>query len=301
MYQIQIVMIKHKYACLGILFLIMFVVEPFYSQTPDVLRLEYMLMPENSGEVETSRIKLVLNVPFAVRDKKDYVVLGAEYNRYNFEVPDDLFPDAGDLSKFHVLDVNFAYLYKLSEKWNLRGVVTPRWSSNFVEELQEDDFNMNYTVGAYKNVKDVEKPYMLVLGISYNGTSPIDVPLPFVYYEKRFHPNWSYVLGAPKSGMKYFTKKGHFFQTEVFLDGYYVNIQNDILLSGNNLSTDVSSTALLLTLGYQYKITKDMSVYFIGGRSIYQNSALRNEEREDIFTLNDAAGLYFRTGIRIGI
>ena len=271
------------------------------GQTPDVFRLEYMLMPENSGDVETSRIKLVLNVPLAVREKKDYLVLGAEYNRYNFEVPDDLFPNSDDLSKFHVLDVNIAYMYKLSEKWRLIGVVTPRWSTNFVEELQEDDFNMNYTAGVYKNVKDVDKPYMLVLGISYNGTSPIDIPLPFVYYEKRFHPNWSYVLGAPKSGMKYFTKKGHFFQTEIFLDGYYVNIQNDILLPGNNLSTDVSSTALLLTLGYQYKITKDMSVYFIGGRSIYQNSALRNEERDDIFTLNDAAGLYFRTGIRIGI
>ncbi|HDZ05629.1 DUF6268 family outer membrane beta-barrel protein [Maribacter sp.] len=271
------------------------------GQTPDVFRLEYMLMPENSGDVETSRIKLVLNVPLAVREKKDYLVLGAEYNRYNFEVPDDLFPNSDDLSKFHVLDVNIAYMYKLSEKWRLIGVVTPRWSTNFVEELQEDDFNMNYTAGVYKNEKDVDKPYMLVLGISYNGTSPIDIPLPFVYYEKRFHPNWSYVLGAPKSGMKYFTKKGHFFQTEIFLDGYYVNIQNDILLPGNNLSTDVSSTALLLTLGYQYKITKDMSVYFIGGRSIYQNSALRNEERDDIFTLNDAAGLYFRTGIRIGI
>lgn len=271
------------------------------GQTPDVFRLEYMLMPENSGDVETSRIKLVLNVPLAVREKKDYLVLGAEYNRYNFEVPDDLFPNSDDLSKFHVLDVNLAYMYKLTEKWRLIGVVTPRWSTNFVEELQEDDFNMNYTAGAYKNVKNVEKPYMLVLGISYNGTSPIDIPLPFVYYEKRFHPNWSYILGAPKSGMKYFTKKGHFFQTEIFLDGYYVNIQNDILLPGNNLSTDVSSTALLLTLGYQYKITKDMSVYFIGGRSIYQNSALRNEERDDIFTLNDASGLYFRTGIRIGI
>ena len=271
------------------------------GQTPDVFRLEYMLMPENSGEVETSRIKLVLNVPLAVREKKDYLVLGAEYNRYNFEVPDDLFPNSDDLSKFHVLDVNLAYMYKLTEKWRLIAVVTPRWSTNFVVELQEDDFNMNYTAGAYKNVKDVEKPYMLVLGISYNGTSPIDIPLPFVYYEKRFHPNWSYILGAPKSGMKYFTKKGHFFQTEIFLDGYYVNIQNDILLPGNNLSTDVSSTALLLTLGYQYKITKDMSVYFIGGRSIYQNSALRNEERDDIFTLNDASGLYFRTGIRIGI
>jgi len=291
---------KHKFAFV-LMCLIMSSINSLQGQTPDIFRLEYMLMPENSGEVETSRIKLVLNVPLAVRNKKDYVVLGVEYNRYNFEVPDDLFPDSGNLSKFHVLDVNFAYMYKLSEKWNLIGVVTPRWSSNFVEELQQDDFNINYTAGAYKNVKDVDKPYMLVLGISYNSTSPVDFPLPFVYYEKHFHPNWSYVLGAPKSGMKYFTKKGHFFQTEIFLDGYYVNIQNDILLPGNNLSTDVSSTSLLLTLGYQYKITKDMSVYFIGGRSIYQNSALRNEERDDIFTLNDAAGLYFRTGIRVGI
>ncbi|MEH6514124.1 DUF6268 family outer membrane beta-barrel protein [Maribacter arcticus] len=276
-------------------------INPILAQTPDVFRIEYMLMPDNSGDVETSRIKLVLNVPIALREKKDYLILGAEYNRYNFEVPDDLFPNSNDLSKFHVVDVNMAYMYKLSEKWRIIGVVTPRWSSNFVEELQQDDFNMNYTVGVYKNIKDVEKPFILVLGISYNGTSPIDVPLPFLFYEKRFHPNWSYVLGVPKSGMKYFTKKGHFFQTELFLDGYYVNIQNNILLPGNNLSTDVSSTALLLTLGYQYKITKDMSVYLIGGHSLFQNGVLRDEERNDIFTLNDEAGLYFRTGFRIGI
>jgi hypothetical protein len=281
--------------------LLIVTINTIVAQTPDVFRIEYMLMPENSGDIETSRIKLVMNVPIPLREKNDYIILGAEYNRYNFEVPDDLFPNSNDLSKFHVVDVNMAYMYKLSEKWRLIGVVTPRWSSNFVEELQQDDFNMNYTVGAYKNIKDVEKPFILVLGISYNGTSPIEVPLPFLFYEKRFHPNWSYVLGVPKSGMKYFTKKGHFFQTELFLDGYYVNIQNNILLPGNNLSTDVSSTALLLTLGYQYKITKDMSVYLIGGHSLFQNGVLRDEERNDIFTLNDEAGLYFRTGFRIGI
>jgi hypothetical protein len=300
MFQMKGIMKKASGFFLLVLLLIV-TINPILAQTPDVFRIEYMLMPDNSGDVETSRIKLVLNVPIALREKKDYLILGAEYNRYNFEVPDDLFPNSNDLSKFHVVDVNMAYMYKLSEKWRIIGVVTPRWSSNFVEELQQDDFNMNYTVGAYKNIKDVEKPFILVLGISYNGTSPIDVPLPFLFYEKRFHPNWSYVLGVPKSGMKYFTKKGHFFQTELFLDGYYVNIQNNILLPGNNLSTDVSSTALLLTLGYQYKITKDMSVYLIGGHSLFQNGVLRDQERNDIFTLNDEAGLYFRTGFRIGI
>ncbi|WP_047246038.1 DUF6268 family outer membrane beta-barrel protein [Maribacter thermophilus] len=271
------------------------------SQTPDVFRAEYMLMPRNSSDVETSRIKLLANLPIPVRNKKDFIIVGSEYNRYNFEVPEGLFENSDDLKKLHVLDINLGYVYKMTEEWRLVGVVTPRWSSNFVEDLQEEDFNMNYTAGAYQDKKNVEKPYKLVLGISYNSSSPIQVPLPFLYYEKRFHPDWSYVLGVPKSGLKYFTPKGHFFQAELFVDGYYVNIQNDILLSGNNLSTDISQTALLLALGYQYKITKDMSLYFVGGYTLFQNGALRDDERKDIFTLNDEAGLYFRTGFRIGI
>ena len=283
------------------LFFVVFVNFTNWGQTPDVFRAEYMLMPENRAGVETSRIKLLANVPIAIRNKRDFIVLGSEYNRYNFEVPDTLFANSGDLRKLHVLDLNFAYVYKLTEEWRLVGVVTPRWSSNFVKELQEDDFNINYTVGAYQDKKDIEKPFRLVLGLSYNSNSPVQIPLPVLYYEKRFHPNWSYILGVPKSGMKYFTPKGHFFQTELFVDGYYVNIQNNILLAGNTLSTDVSYTALLLTLGYQYKITKDMSVYLVGGHSLFQNGALRDNDRKDIFTLNDEAGFYFRTGFRIGI
>lgn len=288
---------KYKWA----LFFGIFVSLSLYCQTPDVFRVEYMLMPENSAGVETARIKLLANVPIPIRNKRDFIVLGSEYNRYNFEVPDTLFPNAGDLRKLHVFDLNFAYVYKVSEEWRLVGVITPRWSSNFVKELQEDDFNINYTVGAYQDKKNIEKPFRLVLGISYNSNSPVQVPLPVLYYEKRFHPSWSYILGVPKTGMKYFTPKGHFFQTELFVDGYYVNIQNNILLSNNILSTDVSYTALLMTLGYQYKITKDMSVYLVGGYSLFQNGALRDGDRKDIFTLNDETGLYFRTGFRIGI
>lgn len=271
------------------------------AQTPDVIRAEYMLMPTNSTEAKTSRIKLVANIPIPVRDKKDFIVLGAEYNMINFEIPDGRIPNSNSIEKLHVLDINFAYVYKLTEEWRIIGVITPRWSSNLVEKLQPDDFNINYTAGVYKDKKNIEKPYKLVLGASYNASSPVQVPLPVVYFEKRFHPQWAYVLGVPKSGMKYFTPKGHFFQTELFIDGYYVNIQNNILLPGNTIATDVSSSTILLTFGYQYKITKDMSVYLMGGHSLVQNGVLRDADRKDIFTLNDGSGLYFRTGFRIGI
>lgn len=271
------------------------------AQTPDVFRAEYMVMPENSSEVTTTRIKLLANVPIPVRKKQDFMVLGAEYTKFHYTVPQATLPNAGDLSNFHVLDVNFAYVYKWNNDWRFIGVVTPRWASTFTEGMQREDFNMNYTAGAYKEKKDADKPYRLVLGLSYSATSPIRVPLPFVYYEKRFRPNWAYTVGVPKTGIKLYTKKQHFFQAELFLDGYYVNIQNDILLSNNNLATDISHTALLLTLGYQYKFTKDISIYLLGGHTITQNGVLRNSDRASVFTLNNGPGLYFRTGFRIGI
>ena len=50
------------------LVLIVFLGFTGFSQTPDVFRLEYMMMPENDSEVELSRIKLVANVPIKVKD-----------------------------------------------------------------------------------------------------------------------------------------------------------------------------------------------------------------------------------------
>jgi hypothetical protein len=272
-----------------------------FSQTPDVFRAEYMLMPKNSLNFETVRYKLTVNVPIPVRKKKDFLVLGAEYNRFDFALPTSILPNTAELENFHVVDVNLAYVYKWNDLWRFIGVITPRWSSNFTTGPQKEDFVVNVTAGALSQRKDIEKPYILVLGLSYNATSPVRVPLPVAYFEKRFHPHWAYILGVPKSGFKYITDKEHFFQTELFLDGYYVNVQNDILLSNNILSTDVSNTALLWTVGYQYKFTKEISVYLMGGYTLIQNGVLRDADRNNIFTLNNGPGLYFRTGFRIGI
>ncbi|WP_298501536.1 DUF6268 family outer membrane beta-barrel protein [uncultured Maribacter sp.] len=285
----------------GSFFILFFVLTIAVSQTPDIFRAEYMLMPKNDLDVKTSRIKLLVNAPINVF-KDDILVIGAEYNQYDYEIPAILTEDAQEaLAKFYVVDFNLGYVYKWNEEWRLIGLVTPRWASNFTDEFDERAFTVNATAGVFQDKKNIEKPFRLVLGLSYNSSSPIRVPLPVIYYEKRFHENWAYTLGVPKTGLKYITKKNHFFQTELILDGYYVNIQNDILLADNSTSTDVSSTSFLITLGYQYKFTKDVSFYLMGGHSIIQNGTLRDTDRNSIFTLNNEPGLYLRTGVRIGI
>uniref|UniRef100_UPI00359415B1 DUF6268 family outer membrane beta-barrel protein n=1 Tax=Pricia sp. TaxID=2268138 RepID=UPI00359415B1 len=146
-----------------------------------------------------------------------------------------------------------------------------------------------------------DKPSKLVLGIAYNSTVALRVPLPIVYYEKRFHKHWTYVVGAPKTAMKYHFNEKHQLQSEFILDGYYVNLQNSIVLPGGGAATSISSSASLVTLGYQYAIKKSVFLYVYGGHTLFQAGVLRNADRDDIFTLNDGPSFYMRAGFRIGL
>ena len=270
------------------------------AQTPDVFRLEYTLLPENDAEVSLSRIKLVANYPITLKDSSN-IILGSEYNRIVYDVDRDLgFVNEG-FNLLHVLDVNLAYVHKHNAEWRYIGVVTPRLASTLTNPLENGDFSVNVTAGAFRDRRNIDKPSRLVFGLTYNSSVKLRVPLPIVYYEKQFTPKWAYVVGVPKMAVRYEPKKNNTFQLEFILDGYFVNLQNSIVISDTNLASSISSSAALVTLGYQYNFTKEMSVYVYGGHTLFQNSVLNDNDRNDIFTLNEEPSFYFRTGFRIGI
>lgn len=270
------------------------------AQTPDVFRLEYMLMPRNDAGAKLSRVKLVANVPIKVKDS-NIIVIGGEYNLLGYDLQrNDV--SGGDLfNYFHIVDINFAYMHKYNERWRLIGVLTPRLASSLDRPLENGDFSINATIGAFKERQDIDKPYRLIFGIAYNSAIPQRIPLPFIYYEKRFHPKWTYVLGVPKTGIKYHLKQNHIIQTEFIFDGYSVNLQNSTSLPDAGFASSISSTAALIALGYSYNLNKVMSVYGFMGHTLFQSGVLRDNDRNDIFTLNEDPSFYFRTGFRIGL
>ncbi len=270
------------------------------AQTPDIFRLEYTLLPENDADVQLSRVKLVINYPITLKDSSS-IIIGAEYNRIVYDVERDLSFDKEGFSLLHVLDVNLAYVHKHNAEWRFIGILTPRLASTLTNPLENDDFTLNVTVGGFRDRRKIDKPSRLVLGLTYNSSVNLRIPLPIVYYEKQFHPKWTYVVGVPKTAIRFEPKKKSTIQLEFILDGYFVNLQNNVLLSGTDLASSISSAAALVTLGYQYNFTKEMSVYIYGGHTLFQSSVLRDDDRNDIFTLNDEPSLYFRTGFRIGI
>jgi len=271
------------------------------AQTPDVFRLEYMLMPRNDANAKLSRIKLVANMPIKVKDSNNLVV-GAEYNYLTFDLQrDDIELGEEGVNIFHIVDLNLAYVYRHNQDWRFIGVLTPRLASTLVNPLENGDFSINATIGAFRDRQNIDKPTRLVLGIAYNSTVAQRIPLPIVYFEKRFHPKWTYVVGVPKTGLKYHLSDKHMIQTEFILDGYFVNLQNSTILPDAGFASSISSSAALATVGYQYNLTKVMSVYGYMGHTLFQAGVLRDKNRNDIFILNDDPSFYFRAGFRIGL
>lgn len=272
-----------------------------FGQSTDIFRIEYLNIPENDTGIKTQRYKALFNFPIKLNEKKDYLITGLEYNRFDVGYSQEFPFDESELIRFHVVDLNMGFITKWNENWNLVTVITPRLASNFTDGVMSDDFFFNATATFWKENSKADKPFRIVLGLSYNSTTGLPVPLPLVSYYRRFHPKWSYTLGIPRSNFKYHFTKKHTLEATLLLDGYFINVQDDILLPDGELGSKISLSALVGALGYQYKLSKRMAIFALVGRSIEQEGKLRNDKRGDVFLLNDEANLYIRTGFKIGI
>jgi len=285
---------------IGLFIFYSFLINCCFSQSTDIVRVEYTLIPENSSGIRKSRYRFLGNAPIKLKEG-NYFVAGIEYNSIDYDVNKTFSFDNSELKNLHIIDLNIGYVLKMESDWYAIGIVTPRWASNFSIGVEDEDFRLNYTVALFKNKKELEKPYSLLLGLTYNSATGLPIPLPLVSYQKRFHKNWSYAVGIPKTDIKYHFKNSNTIKAGVLLDGYFVNIQNNVVLPDNDFGSAVSLTAIVAAIGYQYNFTKYISFYGFVGRTLSQKSVLRNLERKTAFVLNDDRNIYFRTGLKIGL
>ncbi len=288
---------NYKNLSLAILF---FCIRAVFSQSTDIARVEYTMLPKNDSEIQVARWRFLLNLPIRVAHEQ-YLVAGMEYNQIDFDNSGTLPFDGSDLKGLHVIDLNMGYIFKWNANWRFVGIVSPRLASNFVEGLQGDDWKLNMTASFWKEVPDAERPFRLVLGLSYNSNTGLPFPLPLVNYYRKFDPHWAFILGIPKSAFRHFFNDRHLMEASVFLDGYFVNIQNDIILSDGAIGSSISLSAGIGALEYQYKITQKLSFYSLAGYAFFQNGLLRDDKRNNVFVLNKNGNIYFRTGLKVSI
>lgn len=272
------------------------------AQLSDLARLEYSFIPKNNSDDQYTRLRFLFNYPTKIKEDS-YFITGIEYNRIYLNLNDNYPFDTAPLETLTIVDLNLAYTYKMNQKWRVGLKLSPRIASTLNEKITSDDLFLNGGVFFIKDrtkIKAIEKPYRLILGLTYNTTAGIPFPLPLISYFRRVNEKWTYSVGVPKMNAKYFVNKKNAIQAFASLDGYFAHLQRPTM-AVNQRVDNISLSVAVTGIGYEYFFTKHLVWYSYLGYTARLNNVLRNNEREDVFTLDNLNTVYLRSGIKLKI
>ena len=283
-------------------FVLLSAVNTVNAQLTDLARVEYSYIPKNNSEDSFDRFRFLLNYPIKMSEDA-YLLIGGEYSRITLNLEDSYPFPTSNLRRLHILDFNLGYTFKMSENWRFGAKITPRLASTLRHKISGDDIFLNggvYAINDRTKDKTANKPYRLVLGLTYNTTTGIPLPLPFVSYFRRVNEKWSYNLGVPKTNVKYYINENNIIQTFVGIDGYFANTQERFSIDGKEADS-VSLSLILAGIGYEYCFTNHLVWYAYTGYTLSMSNRLRDQNREDVFKLDNVNTFYLRTGIKFKI
>lgn len=274
------------------------------SQLSDLAKIDYTLLPKGNSDVGYDRFRGLFNYPFKVNEGSFFLV-GLDYSKIelSFDSGIDAF-DIDAIEDFQLLDLNIGYTFKMNENWRFGARFSPGFSSNLVEKLSFEDAVFSGDIVFIKDKRhgaNIEKPYQLILGVSYSGNRGIPFPLPFISYYRKFHPNWSYKLGIPKSNLQYHLSEKSRFKLVAELDGFTSNIQDGLLVNGDEIADKVNMSIIIGGLRYEYKFTDHLELYFNVSNILSSSATLKDRKNNSIISVNKNNTYYFRTGIRFKI
>lgn len=273
------------------------------SQLLDIAKAEYLYVPGNAGNFEYHRQSIEVNIPFKVKEGA-YFFAGVDYSRmlFRFQEREDSY-DKSQVENFKSLDLNLTYTFEMKNNWRFGIKMTPSFNSNLQGPLEAGDFLLN-GIAAFIKTRDAssgKKPSRVILGLAYSTTSRLPIPFPFISYHRKFHPKWSYTLGAPYSNVQYHASDKHRFKIHAEGEAFNAHIQDGITVEEEEGEAD-RFRVFLISVGfrYEYKFSEHIESFLITSRTVFSDLQLR--KKQDILfrqRLDDA--MIFRMGIRCKI
>ena len=119
------------------------------AQLTDLARLEYSFIPKNKSEDEYTRIRALVNFPIEIKEDS-YFIIGAEFNQIYLNLKDNYPFDTSLLETITVIDLNFAYTYKMNDDWRVAYSISPRLASTLNMKITNSDFFFKWRRFFYK-------------------------------------------------------------------------------------------------------------------------------------------------------
>ena len=284
------------------------------AQTTDLARIEYLYQPFSESKNSISRFRALAQIPISLdKEENKFLLIGLEYRYVDVDIkdPNDVLAFNGNMiNSVQQTHGYLAYTWKPGEYWRLGAKAGVKIQSDFQGALISDD--LIYDVGIYtinnhtKNVKEGEKPFRLIMGLTYSNTPGRWYPLPILNYYKEFRQNWTYTLGFPKTNIRYCLNDSHKDVIQAFatLDNIYANIQQNFVPQsesqnpGGKVAESIQETMILLGTGYEHFFTEHLLFYAYAAHSVYNNFKLEDGDGRKVYEINTNNSPYFRAGIR---
>jgi hypothetical protein len=264
-----------------------------------------MNIPFSKSNNSIQRYRSFIQVPIPLdKELNKIIVVGLEYRYLDINIRDKVPFDTEIVSSTQRMEASLGYVFKLDSnpdwRFGIRGLA--RVSSNWQGQLIRDDFIFGAAGYAiYDKTKDesIEKPYRWILGFEYTTTPGRDFPLPIVNYYREFAENWTYTLGVPKTNVRYYLNDSRTDALQAFLtlDNFFGNIQQNLDVDGKT-AENISMTLILGGLGYEHYFTDHLMFYGYTAYTVNDDFRLRDNDRNDVYTINDQRSFYFRTGLK---
>lgn len=276
-----------------------------YAQLSDLARIDYTILPGGNSDVEYSRIRGLFNYPIKLKKEGSYLLLGLDYSNIKLVMDDNPSFDKEAISDFQILDFNIGYTTLLKNDWRIGVRLTPGFSSNLTaNDLSLEDIIISGDVVFIKDKKkdpNVEKPWSLILGVSYSGNRGFPFPLPFISYYRKFHSKWSYNVGIPKTNLQYHFSSKHRLKLYAEIDGFTANLQRGVPIDNTFVAESINMSLLLGGLQYEFHINKNIQLYARSSYILSNSVNFRDKDRDNIRELDNTNQFYLRTGLRLKI
>ncbi len=279
-----------------------------WSQGVDLARVEYTYIPQSNNNT-FSRFKISGNYPIELDEKGTYLIITGEYRYNSLEINEEMTFDGQDeLGNFQTAGLEIGYTFKMKNNWRFGSKLGMKISSNFAGSgIKNDDLRYTGAVYFVKKYKYEQEPKSasLVIGVKYTNPASLNFPLPILNYYKRFHINWSFSVGTPKTSIKYFFNKKNTLQAFVGVDRFYSNLQNNKLIrdsgGAERFAENISMLNVIGALGYEYYFTEHLLFFAYSGYTLSNEIRLRNANQDNVILINSGNTVYLRSGIKFKI
>ncbi|XLS28104.1 DUF6268 family outer membrane beta-barrel protein [Flavobacteriaceae bacterium M23B6Z8] len=268
-----------------------------YSQINDLGGVEYTAFFGSDNHPFIGISEIAVNLPIPLGKEEHYLVNGFSYSNVGIGYNDTYSFSTSELDRFHIIQYTLGFTFPMSDRWRFTAQISPSLASNFATGVSSDDFVMNGSIILIRTIESPKKN-RLTLGLTYNQTSGIPIPLPFITYYKEINPNLSYTVGVPITKMKYyFGDQKHSVEGFVRLAGFFSNLSNPIAI-GDQEAKQINLSAVVLGFGYDYYVGKRLNFFVKGGYLLRNELRLEENASTEVFNFELGDTFYARGGFK---